>query len=121
LFGYVAEKLGERGIAFLCARESIGADRLGPRLKKAFGGVYIANEGFNKETAEKALSEGEADAVAFGRLFIANPDLPLRFKRNARLNEPRPELFYASGPEGYVDYPLMEPNREREIAVAARG
>lgn len=121
LFGYVAEKLGERGIAFLCARESIGADRLGPRLKKAFGGVYIANEGFTKETAEKALSEGEADAVAFGRLFIANPDLPLRFKRNARLNEPRPELFYASGPEGYVDYPMLEPNREREIAVAAGG
>ena len=60
-------------------REHLGADRIGPQLKKAFGGVYIANEGFTKQTAEQLVASGEADAVAFGRLFLANPDLPERF------------------------------------------
>ncbi len=103
-FGYVAEQLGKRKIAFLCVREHLGEGRLGPQLKKKFGGVYIANEGFDQESAEKVLEAGEADAVAFGRLFIANPDLPKRFELGTELNEPKPETFYASGAEGYVDY-----------------
>lgn len=110
-FGYVARELGKRRIAFLCARESLGPNRLGPQLKAAFGGTYIANEGFTKETAEQVLAAGEADAVAFGKLFIANPDLPRRFATGAALNAPRPELFYASGPEGYTEYPTLEPQR----------
>ncbi len=57
-------------------------------LKKAFGGLYIANEGFTKETAEAVIAEGNADAVAFGKLFIANPDLPHRFETGAPLNTP---------------------------------
>lgn len=106
-FGYVAEQLGKRGVAFLCVREHTGPGRIGPELKRRFGGVYIANEKFTKETAEQALANGEADAVAFGQLFIANPDLPRRFELNAPLNEPKPETFYASGPEGYTDYPRL--------------
>lgn len=106
-FGYVAKELAKRNIAFICVRESVGPKRIGPELKKIFGSCYIANEGFTKEGAGAAINAGEADAVAFGKLFIANPDLPERFKRNAPLNTPDPNTFYASGKEGYIDYPNM--------------
>lgn len=106
-FGYVAREMGKRGIAFICAREYSGSDALGPTLKQEFGGVFIANEKYTKETAEAAIAEGRADAVAFGQLFIANPDLPERFARNAPLNAPDPTTFYASGPKGYTDYPAL--------------
>jgi 2,4-dienoyl-CoA reductase-like NADH-dependent reductase (Old Yellow Enzyme family) len=109
-FGYVARELGKRGIAFICAREAVGDDRLGPELKKAFGGVYIANEKLTKESAEQLLAKGEADAVAWGQWFIANPDLPERLKRNAPLNPARPDKFYAPGAEGYTDYPALQAN-----------
>lgn len=106
-FGYVARELGKRGIAFICAREHTGEGRLGPRLKAAFGGVYIANEKFTQTTAEQVVAAGEADAVAFGKLFLANPDLPERFASGAALNPPRPETFYAGGAQGYTDYPFL--------------
>ncbi len=83
----------ERGIAFLCARESLGEKRLGPQLKAAFGGPYIANEGFTRATAQAALDAGEADAFAFGKLFIANPDLPRRFALEAPLKRTRSGHF----------------------------
>jgi 2,4-dienoyl-CoA reductase-like NADH-dependent reductase (Old Yellow Enzyme family) len=107
-FGYVARELGKRGIAFICAREAVGADSLGPELKKAFGGVYIANEKMSKESAEQLLNSGDADAVAWGQWFIANPDLPARLKQNAPLNPARPDKFYAPGAEGYTDYPALQ-------------
>ena len=106
-FGYVAAQLRERKIAFICARESLSDNRLGPELKKIFGGVYIANEQFTKESAESVINKGEADAVAFGRLFIANPDLPRRFRENTALNEPDPTTFYGSDERGYTDYPAL--------------
>jgi 2,4-dienoyl-CoA reductase-like NADH-dependent reductase (Old Yellow Enzyme family) len=107
-FGYVARELGKRKIAFLLAREFEGPDWLGPRLKEQFGGVYIANEKFTKQSADAAIARGDCDAVAFGKAFIANPDLVERFRAGAALNEPKPETFYAHGPEGYVDYPALE-------------
>jgi 2,4-dienoyl-CoA reductase-like NADH-dependent reductase (Old Yellow Enzyme family) len=107
-FGYVARELGKRKIAFIAAREALGENRLGPQLKAAFGGPYIANEKFTKESAQKVLDAGEADAVAWGKLFIANPDLPRRFELNAPLNEPNPSTFYAEGEAGYTDYPALE-------------
>ncbi|WP_455230329.1 alkene reductase [Geopseudomonas aromaticivorans] len=106
-FGYVARELGQRGIAFICAREKEGEDSLGPQLKQLFGGVYIANERFTKEQANRWLAEGKADAVAFGIPFIANPDLPARLAADAPLNEPDSSTFYASGPVGYLDYPTL--------------
>lgn len=106
-FGHVARELGRRKIAFLCTRESLGADRLSPGLKTLFGGALIANEGFTLETASLEIAEGRADAVAFGQLFIANPDLPQRFATGAPLNAPNPATFYASGPEGYTDYSIL--------------
>ncbi|MEG5264552.1 alkene reductase [Pseudomonas sp. JDS28PS106] len=106
-FGYVARELGKRGIAFICARERDADDSIGPQLKEAFGGVYIANEKFTKDSANAWLAEGKADAVAFGVPYIANPDLPERLAQDAPLNEPHPETFYAKGPVGYIDYPRM--------------
>ena len=111
LFTYLAGKLGEKGLAFLMAREYFGDDRLGPELKKAFGGVYIVNEKYTQVQAEQVLDAGEADAVAFGKLFIANPDLPERFRTGAPLNEPVADTFYTHGPEGYIDYPVLEYSR----------
>lgn len=106
-FSYVARELREAGIAFICAREHQGPDSIGPELKKIFRGPYIANEGFTKESAEAALAAGTADAVAWGQLFIANPDLVARFKANAPLNTPDHTSFYGQGPGGYTDYPTL--------------
>jgi 2,4-dienoyl-CoA reductase-like NADH-dependent reductase (Old Yellow Enzyme family) len=107
-FGYVARELGKRRIAFLCSRESTEAPRLGPDLKTAFGGVYIANEGLSHDDSEAVIAAGEADAVAFGKLFLANPDLPRRFSLGAPLNPWNAETFYSEGPVGYTDYPALE-------------
>ena len=106
-FLYVARELGLRKLAFLCAREYEAPGWLGPQLKQAFGGVYIANEKFTLASANAAIQRGDCDAVAFGKLFLANPDLPARFAVNADLNVPQSTTFYSHGPEGYVDYPTM--------------
>ncbi|MEB0027829.1 alkene reductase [Pseudomonas sp. MH9.2] len=106
-FTYVARELGKRGIAFICSREKEAGDSLGPQLKKAFGGQYIANERFTKDSANAWLASGKADAVAFGVPFIANPDLPERLQQDAPLNPAHLETFYSKGPVGYIDYPRM--------------
>lgn len=110
-FGYVAEQLGRRGIAFIFTRESLGENRISPALKKRFGGVLIANEGFNRETARQVIAAGEADAVSFGKDYISNPDLVRRLQLNVPLNPYHPETFYGAGlPDpkaGYTDYPSL--------------
>lgn len=103
-FTYLMTELGKRKIAFVFAREKEDTDSLGPKLKKAFGGAYIANEKFTKESAEEILEKGDADAVSFGVPFISNPDLPLRFKENLPLNETNFATLYSPGTEGYTDY-----------------
>ncbi|MFM8152945.1 MAG: alkene reductase, partial [Polynucleobacter victoriensis] len=72
-----------------------------------FKGSYIANNGYDRKMAMDAVESGKADAVAFGRLYIANPDLVERLKQNSPLNTPNPDTFYAPGPEGYIDYPKL--------------
>jgi 2,4-dienoyl-CoA reductase-like NADH-dependent reductase (Old Yellow Enzyme family) len=111
-FGYVAKEVGKRRIAFIFAREGMAKSRLGPMIKEQFGGAFIANQGLSQEDGEKLVQSGEADAVSWGQLFIANPDLPERFALQVDLNEPNPKTFYGHGPEGYTDYPFM--NRELE-------
>lgn len=110
-FGYVAEQLGKRQIAFIFTRESLGSNRISPELKKRFGGVLIANEGFNRITANQVIEAGEADAVAFGREFLANPDLPRRLQLDVPLNLPNPDTFYGASQIdrqiGYTDYPSL--------------
>jgi 2,4-dienoyl-CoA reductase-like NADH-dependent reductase (Old Yellow Enzyme family) len=111
-FTYVAEELGRRNLAFLCARERQGEGWLAPTLSKVFkqagGGAYFINEGLTRESAEAAIKSGVADAAVFGKLFIANPDLPRRLELTPpALNTPRPELFYVKGAAGYTDYPAL--------------
>ncbi len=104
-FTYLASELGKRKIAFIFAREYEGGDSLGTEIKKAFGDVYIANEKFTKDSAEKIIETGNADAVSFGLGFISNPDLPKRFAENLPLNEVNFKTIYAQGSVGYSDYP----------------
>ncbi|AOO83890.1 alkene reductase [Bosea vaviloviae] len=113
LFTYLVTKLSEQGIAFIHVVE--GATREARdylpldygALRRAFKGGYIANNGFNRELAIETVEKGEADAIAFGRLFIANPDLVARLERNAQLNEPDLATFYGGDAKGYTDYPAL--------------
>lgn len=106
-FAYVLRELGKRNLGFISVRDPVGPKHLGSALKKSFGGVVVLNDGFTRQTAEEVLARGEADAVAFGKLFISNPDLPRRFAENAPLNAPVPDTYYTHGSEGYVDYPPL--------------
>ncbi len=122
-FSYVSRELGQRKIAFIAVREALPSQISGarpapdsnlhhsPMMKREFqnagGGAFIANESFTKESAEEIIASGAADAVAWGRDFLANPDLPRRFELNATLNAPNMATFYAPGAEGYVDYPFL--------------
>ena len=98
------------GIAYLSVLADPSLD-LVQRLRKEFGGVLIANDGFGelttRETAQAVLDDDLADAVAVGRLFLANPDLPRRWQTGAELNEPDPDTFYGGGAAGYTDYPSL--------------
>lgn len=113
VFGHLLEELNKRHIAFAHFIE--GATR-GPReipgfdfawARRTFNGAYIGNNCYTREMAIDAVEAGRVDAVAFGRLFIANPDLVERLKLAAPLNEADPKTFYAPGPEGYTDYPTL--------------
>jgi len=106
-FGYVAHEAGRRGLAFLFAREHLGEGRIGPQLKKQFGGAFIANEGLSQADAEALIEKGEADAVSFGKLFIANPDLPKRLSLKSELNAVKFDSLFGGGATGYIDYPAL--------------
>ncbi len=77
------------------------------QFRRCFKGRYMANGGYDKARADAALASGHADLVAFGALFIANPDLPERFAKNAPLNAPDPSTFYGGNEKGYTDYPFL--------------
>lgn len=105
LFTHVAREMRARQVAFLFLREHPGADSLLPLIRETFGGPVIANEGLTREQAAEMLAQDRADAVAFGRDFIATPDLVERFRRGLPLNDHDPQTFYAGGAQGYTDYP----------------
>ncbi|HEY9194018.1 MAG TPA: alkene reductase, partial [Methyloversatilis sp.] len=77
-------------------------------LRRRFKGGWIVNNGYDRASAMEAVSSGAADAVAFGRPFIANPDLVRRLRENAGYNELRANLMYGGGAEGYTDYPTLD-------------
>jgi N-ethylmaleimide reductase len=77
------------------------------RLRTGFAGAFILSGGFDRATAEMALAEHRGDLVAFGRPFLANPDLVSRLHANAPLAAPDMATFYTSGPKGYIDYPAL--------------
>ena len=120
LFDHVATELGRRGLAYLHLVEpradqtsdtnALHADApdASSRFKPRFGGVIIAAGGFTGETAARAIEAGNVDAVAFGRLFIANPDLPERLRSGSALNRYDRSTFYGGGEHGYTDYPALQ-------------
>ncbi len=77
------------------------------RLKDLFGGIFIANNGFDKLRAEQALAAGRADLIAFGKPFIANPDLVIRLFLNGPLTPVNQETLYGGAEQGYTDYPTL--------------
>ena len=114
-FSYAVEKLNAFGLAYLhiteMGRDAPGA--AGPAfdlsvLRTLWKGVYMTNFDYSLETANQAIHDGQADLISFGRLFIANPDLPVRFSKQAALNEPDPDTFYGGDARGYIDYPFLE-------------
>ncbi|MCJ8521086.1 N-ethylmaleimide reductase [Pseudorhizobium tarimense] len=119
LWEYVIRELGKRGIAYLHLIEpradftddekplNMDAPDVAYLFKKAFGGPIISAGGFQPETARAAVLAGNSDAIAFGRPFIANPDLPERLRLEAPLNKHIRATFYGGGAEGYTDYPYM--------------
>ena len=110
-YGTLVEAIAPLGLAYLSILADPRQD-LVQRLRKDFGGVVIANDGFGeittRENAQAILDEDLADAVAVGRLFLANPDLPRRWETGAELNEPNGDTFYGGGAEGYTDYPFLD-------------
>lgn len=110
---YLAEQFAQRGIAYLHLSEPDWAggpqldDRFRIALRARFPGVIIGAGNYTKAKASTLLSKSLIDAAAFGRPYIANPDLAERLRLDAPLNEQRPELFYGGGAEGYTDYPVM--------------
>lgn len=112
IFNYVATQLGKLGLAYLHVLEGDMATNTRSlnyrELKDKFGGKYMANCGYDQERAETAISKGDADLVAFGKLYLANPDLVQRFAKHAPLNTPDTATFYGGDAHGYTDYPTMD-------------
>jgi N-ethylmaleimide reductase len=114
-FSYLATELDHLRLGYLHVSEAIagpmaappGVARVQPVLRKMFKGTLIVNGGYDARTGNAAIAHGEADLVAFGAPFLANPDLPLRYLRGAPLNAPDPATFYAGEEKGYVDYPAL--------------
>ncbi len=114
-FGHVLKELNAYNLAYAHITQVTAQDiahgavaGVGPReLRPYYSGRVISAGGFTLETGNQALAEGWADAIAFGVPFLANPDLPERFRVGAGLNTPDPTTFYASGPAGYTDYPAL--------------
>jgi N-ethylmaleimide reductase len=113
-FTAIAKELGKIGIGYLHVSEAIagpmkvdGTVRVTPLIRDAFDGTMIVNGGYDAATAEAVIARGEADLVAFGVPFLANPDLPLRYRKQAALNAPDATTFYAGEAKGYTDYPAL--------------
>lgn len=110
-YPFVVQELDKKNLGYLhVGFEETPAMRINwhEKLRSIYKGVYFANGGFTRESGEKFLAENKADAIAYGKLFIANPDLPERFKENAPLNDLEDSSFYATGEKGYIDYPTLE-------------
>ncbi|MFL6673845.1 MAG: alkene reductase [Massilia sp.] len=113
-FGHVVKQLATRNLAYLHLIEPAQTQGEHPNpdltahfFRPLYPGTIIVAGGYTFERANAVLKTGDADLVGFGQLFIANPDLPERFRQNASLNMPDKQTFYGGGPEGYIDYPTL--------------
>jgi N-ethylmaleimide reductase len=111
-FATLAGELAKRGLVYIHVAESFAG---GPRddestkaIREAFGSVYIANGAYTPETGRARIEEDRADAITWGELFIANPDLPARIRQDGPYNDPDPSTFYGGDANGYIDYPSLD-------------
>jgi N-ethylmaleimide reductase len=116
IFGYAVEQLSSFQLAYLHLMEPLpghpmagGGERLSPRLRRLYKGTLVICGGFDARLGAAAIRSGEADLVAFGLPFLANPDLVRRFQEGASLNDPDYATLYTPGPKGYTDYPVLRP------------
>ncbi|MFN4329684.1 MAG: alkene reductase [Limnobacter sp.] len=115
LYGHVVEKLAPIGLAYLHVIEGETGGTRTPEgkafdyeaLHKAFKGTWMVNNGYKKELATSVLASGQADLIAFGRLFISNPDLVRRLREGAEFNALQADKLYGGGAAGYTDYPTL--------------
>ena len=113
-FGYIAERLNAYDLAYLHVVNPDDRDAGASMMKvmrEKYRGTLIVAGGFDREKAHAWLQQGNADLVAFGRLFLANPDLPERFRQRANLNADDPSTYYGGGAKGYTDYPTLAQER----------
>ncbi|MFN4325033.1 MAG: alkene reductase [Azonexus sp.] len=115
LYGYVVEQLAPVGLAYLHIIEGETGGTRTPdgkpfdyaALRRTFKGPWMVNNGYTRDLALQVVTDGQADLVAFGRLFISNPDLVRRLREGAPLNPLRTDKLYGGGAEGYTDYPTL--------------
>lgn len=115
-FGYAIDALNRFGLGYLHLMEPNEVDLANgvvmnpvtPYFRKIYAGTLITNGNYDHPKADSILANGDADLVSFGKLFLANPDLPKRFELDAPLNAPDPRTFYAPDEKGYTDYPFLE-------------
>lgn len=114
LFTYATEQLNKFELAYLHVLEGLPGSmmagpepRVTPHIRRTYNGILMVNGGYNQELGQKALENNEADLIAYGTLFIANPDLVERFRKGTSLNTPDPHTFYTPGEKGYTDYPAL--------------
>ncbi|WP_043434631.1 alkene reductase [Cystobacter fuscus] len=113
-FTHMARELNRLGLGYLHVTENVSGkavpsaeQRITPLLRKAFQGTLVANGGYDARAGEAAIARGEAELVAYGVPFLANPDLPERFRREALLNAPDFATFFTGEEKGYTDYPAL--------------
>ena len=106
LYRYIVERLNDQQLAYLHIGD-YGPQGWHARLRPLYRGAYLAGAGFTAESGAALLAEGGADAIVYGALLLANPDLPERFEQHAPLNTPDPSTFYTPGEHGYTDYPAL--------------
>lgn len=107
VYPYIFKRLSEKPLAYVHVADGTGTG-WHTKLRPLYNGLYFANAGFTFESGEQLVEQGAADAIAYAVKFLANPDLPQRFKRGAPLNQPDRPTFYSAGEKGYTDYPTLQ-------------
>jgi len=114
-FSHFAKELNDIGLAYIHIVEPVGgrmgatapSAKLAPIIHDIFEGTLILNGGYDSSSGNEDIEKGDADLISFGVLFLANPDLPERFRKNTQLNPPDIATFYAGEEKGYIDYPKI--------------
>jgi N-ethylmaleimide reductase len=114
-FSHFAKELNEIGLGYIHMVEPVGGRmgaiastaKLAPIIQDIFEGTLILNGGYDFRIGNESIEKGDADLISFGVLFLANPDLPERFRKNAPLNQADVATFYNGEEKGYIDYPKL--------------